>query len=466
MNACEVMKMLIASLLLAASHTVFAQDLPRYIIPVNPCQIVPTLSDAELLERAIPIYYLVNSTTIQDDEPNYQRLIQELEQLQAKGYTPCSPMMLRGSSSPDGAYHYNQAIAAQRAKTLADSLARHMTLPAVVDEHHVAEDYAMLRQLMVHSSYPYSEEVIKVIDSHCGKPADTKNALRALKGGQVWRELLRHYYPKLRATRVVLFMQVPKQKEEPVAEQPLDKVVAPAEEAAKNEPQEIKEKPQTPISDQALEPLPPYEADHKQAKAVTQTRPMLNLKTNVLYDLALTPNVTLEFLPPGGHITVAAEWMWANWRNDSRHHTWVLQNILLEGRYYLKGNAAYTGHHFDLYAHAGKYDVQFGRTHGYQSLDFGKTWGAGIGWGYARRIGSTHWKWEVSAAVGYLHSPYDSYHAAEEWAQPGKWYYDYHGDPALFRAQSKRFNYFGPTRLGFSISYDIPWLGWKRPTDK
>lgn len=247
-------------------------------------------------------------------------------------------------------------------------------------------------------------------------------------------------------------MQTPEKKEVAVVEeQPT------SEETSVVETAEVEEVIESPTSH--IIPISPI-------SPISPPQPILNLKTNALYNIALTPNLTLEFLPKNGHITLAAEWMWANWRNDNRNKTWVLQNILLEGRYYLKGNAAYTGHHFDIYANAGKYDVQFDGTHGYQSLDFGKTWGAGIGWGYVKRIGTSNWKWEVNAAIGYLQSPYDSYHAAESWAQPDKWYYDYHGDPTLFRALGKKLNYFGLTRLGFSISYDIPWFGWKKPIDK
>lgn len=189
MKMRKILRTLVASSLLTASLTVFAQDLPRYIIPVNPNQAVPTLSNAELRECALPIFYQVNHTAIQNDEPNYQRLIRELERLQAEGYTLCRLVVVSGSASPDGTYKNNAKVAARRAKALADSLGHHITLPTDIDLRNVAEDYDALRQLVLASDYMYREDVSKVIGDNHGKPITTKNALRALKSGRVWRDL-------------------------------------------------------------------------------------------------------------------------------------------------------------------------------------------------------------------------------------------------------------------------------------
>ena len=79
-----------------------------------------------------------------------------------------------------------------------------------------------------------------------------------------------------------------------------------------------------------------------------------------------------------------------------------------------------------------------------------------------RRIGQSRWKWEANLAVGLLHTRYERYHAAEDWAEPDRFYYNWHDAPELFVKLRNKFNYIGVTRLGFSLSYDLPWLEWKQ----
>ena len=46
-------------------------------------------------------------------------------------------------------------------------------------------------------------------------------------------------------------------------------------------------------------------------------------------------------------------------------------------------------------------------------------------------------------------------------AEPDRFYYNWHDAPELFVKLRNKFNYRGLTRLGFSLSYDLPWLEWK-----
>lgn len=193
--------------------------------------------------------------------------------------------------------------------------------------------------------------------------------------------------------------------------------------------------------------------------------PILNVKTNLLYDVAFiipqygwasTPNISVEYLPNKGHITPVVELDWASWRNDNHNKTWIIHNVVLEGRYYFQNAPSFMGHYVSVYGNIGNYDIQFSKTKGWLSNKWNKNYGAGIGWGYVKRFSSSsRWKWEVNAAVGYLHSRYDGYHAAETWADPGKYYFNWHNNANEYRRYSKHINYFGVTRLGVSISYDL-----------
>lgn len=397
--------------------------------------------------------------------------------LKGRGYALCRLLVIRGSASPDGNYRSNELLAHRRARTLEDSLSLYISVAdSLVEERYMAEDYAGLRRLMTASDAPYREAVVRAIDNN-HTPASTKAALRRMEGGQVWKPLLRDYYPRLRAVRVILFVSSPKRE----GKKPANAVetgeaaateISEAQKPVITEPSGVEEAvADTAVATSGTIMEQQNRADILPKKEKTPRQPMLNVKTNLLYDLALivpqygwapTPNVSLEFLPRSGHITAVAEWMGSGWRSDKRLKTYILKNLLLEGRYYLKGGAAYTGHYFAAYGNLGEFDIQFSASKAWINDRFGKTWGCGIGWGYVRRIGQSPWKWEVNAALGYLHTPYDSYHPAEEWAVPGNFYYNWHDDPTKFEKRRSTFNYFGLTRIGFSISYDLPWPGWKK----
>ncbi len=277
----------------------------------------------------------------------------------------------------------------QRAQTITDSLRHYITIPdSAVQEQFVTEDYYGLRQLMLASDAPYSKAVIDIINQ--GKSdAEIKAALKRLQGGRVWQQLLKNYFPQLRAVRVLLVV-TPKQQPKPDVATPVVPDI-PTEVLADTiaEPKDVVEVPviQEPVAIQE-EPKAEYQ-------------PMFNIKTNLLYDLALyvpqygwapTPNVSLEFLPRGGHVTALAEWTGTGWRSDRKNKTWILRNILLEGRYYIKGGAQFTGHYVEAYAHTGEFDIQFSPSKAWINDSFGKSWGGGIGWGYVRRIKQSPFK--------------------------------------------------------------------------
>lgn len=209
-----------------------------------------------------------------------------------------------------------------------------------------------------------------------------------------------------------------------------------------------------------------------QAKVMADScQSSLNVKTNILYDFALfipqygyapTPNISLEYLPKAGHITPVVELTWAPWRNNRRSKAWIIHNLLLEGRYYVKGSEfehrfnRFIGHYFSVYANMGAYDIQFDENKAWLSDKWNKNYGFGMGWGYVKRFReASRWKWEVNASLGYLHSSYDGYHKGESWADQDKTYFDWHENPADYRRYQNHLNYWGLTRVGFSISYDL-----------
>ena len=64
---------------------------------------------------------------------------------------------------------------------------------------------------------------------------------------------------------------------------------------------------------------------------------------------------------------------------------------------------------------------------------------------------------EFGALLGFFVSKYDPfvYGCPVENVKDGLYYYDYIGDADLFKKRQYRFTWFGPTRVGVTITYDL-----------
>lgn len=406
-----------------------------------------TVTDSQMLNNALPIYFKVNRSDIESGDENFDKLKRKLQSL--GGNFTCRLIIIRSSSSPEGSYANNVALSHRRARAIVDSLRQYITiLDGVIEERYISEDYEGLRHILSDSDAPYRYQVIRIIDEYRGNDSEIKNRLKKLDSGIIWQQILKDYYPLLRASRVLLFIS------------PQHLLI---DDTQKVEARKI----------DIGHAMPHYEAIGIAPAPTNEKptyRPILNIKTNLLYDLAAcipqygwapTPNVSVEFMPRSGHLTAVAEYMHSGWRSDSRLKTWIIRDLLFEMRYYLNGDAAFTGHYFAIYANTAKYDIQLSAQKAWISKRYRDTWGAGLGWGYVKRFGKSPWKWEVNIAAGFLDTDYDRYHPAEEWAEPDRFYYNWHDSPELFVKLRNKFNYIGITRLGFSLSYDLPWLEWK-----
>jgi hypothetical protein len=136
-------------------------------------------------------------------------------------------------------------------------------------------------------------------------------------------------------------------------------------------------------------------------------RPLFASKTNLLYDLALTPNLAFE-VPLGLRWSVSGEFLNGWWLNHSDTFCWELASLGLEGRYWFGDRAnrrVLTGWFVGAFASSGSYDFQLRRDYGYQ----GKYIAAGLSAGYAFQFGSSPWSMEFSAGAGFLSSRYTPY---------------------------------------------------------
>ena len=162
-----------------------------------------------------------------------------------------------------------------------------------------------------------------------------------------------------------------------------------------------------------------------------QSPSALNLRTNLLHDLLLTPNLGIEW-PLDSCWTLLNCGSFAWWSDNSRHRYWRVAIGEMELRRYFgrKGN-----HHFGLYAAVYRYDFEFGAT-GYQAH---LNYGAGLNYGYFirlnRRLGL-----DLSLGLGYLGGIFKQY-------EPNR--------DAYYWTERKRLTYFGPTRLESTLVWRL-----------
>lgn len=424
---------------------------------------VKALPDTVILDKAGAVIFKVNRFDVFTNDTLLSLLEREVIPLINRDSLKLKRMIVRGAASPEGPFRNNRMLGRERTRKLYEFMRERLAYPideSVLATESVSEDYALLLAMMRRAGDPDVDRIQKMVNYHIPRYEYTrlKNRLMALDGGRLWKRLLREYFPQLRAARVVLFFE--------------------------NEPEPTKPiEPIQPRTDETNEPYTPIEpAEPIQPILVKQPRrELLSVKTNVLLDFAYVPgydrwcpipNIAVEFYPLHGHFTVGASFDCPWWQHYWDHKFFQIRNYQVEGRYYLRSGdilknypgegAAFRGLYFSAYAHLGLFGICFDENRGWE----GEGIGGGIGIGYVQQLDKKgHWRLEFSAQAGYLRCGYDPYQY-ENPVNPAfrdhLYYYKWTSKPSLFKERQYRFNWFGPTRIGITISYDILYRRWKK----
>ena len=157
------------------------------------------------------------------------------------------------------------------------------------------------------------------------------------------------------------------------------------------------------------------------------------LKTNMLYDALLVPNIGIEYAF-NQQWSVTANWMYAWWSNNDKHRYWRIYGGELGVRRYLGNKTAtrtFTGHHLGLYGQILTYDFELGGT-GYKSKF---SYGGGVEYGYsipiARRLNL-----DFTVGLGYFGGKYEEYEPTD--------------DCYVWQKTTHR-HWFGPTKAEISL---------------
>ena len=174
--------------------------------------------------------------------------------------------------------------------------------------------------------------------------------------------------------------------------------------------------------------------------AVEDKPTTVQLRTNALYWLALSPNVGVELQTDMG-LAFLADYVGAWWNGSKSHRYWSNYAFHLEGRYYLgarKQTTPYKGHHVGVYGYLATYDFEFGNK-GYQCPDLSKTFSIGASYGWSMPV-SKRLSFDFTVGIGYLQSKYTEYVPSETW----------------YKATAHRkLKWFGPTKLEATLVWNI-----------
>lgn len=341
--------------------------------------------------------------------------------------TTCRMQSIRivSGSSPEGSSTVNNRLSENRAAQIRLFLQQRLRLdntPYEVVSQGV--DWLGLTAQVEASDMPYRTEVLNIL-RHTPEQTirngmnidERKLQLKALQGGRPWQYMMERFFPELRNSevRIVCAMR-------PVPE-PVVAVVAVPEPV--EEPQVV-----------SVEEPPVVTAP--QPVVVPERKPFyMALKTNLLYDAVLIPNIGIEFYTGRGW-SVGGNWMYAWWKNNRRHDFWRTYGGEIDIRKYFGRRAAQkplTGHHLGIYGQMLTYDFELGST-GYLSK---LSYGVGIEYGYALPIGR-RLNLDFGIGIGYLGGEYKEYEPI---------------DTHYVWKRTKQRHWFGPTKAEISLVWLI-----------
>lgn len=154
-----------------------------------------------------------------------------------------------------------------------------------------------------------------------------------------------------------------------------------------------------------------------------EKKPVIAIKTNILFDAALIPNIEIE-IPIGKRWSVNTEYMFPWWLSKDNSKAMQMLSGGLEGRLWL-GNRnrrnILCGHFLGLYAGGGMYDLR-NNSKGYQGEFY---IASGISYGYGLGLGRS-FNLEFSLGIGYMVTHYRHYYCKEDnsilaWQNDGKY---------------------------------------------
>lgn len=344
---------------------------------------------------------------------------------------------ITSGASPEGDTRFNQRLSEDRTLTARSLLAEYSGIDTtIITSRSIGIDWEGLKSRLSGSEAPCAEEAIDIVTTtpewiiDGGKVVDSrKRQLRSLCGGLSWQSMERDIFPKLRVSEIIIIYEKPQRLSVADTKEFAQEMSAPL--------------PARPLDISDFYNVAPYSS----VKSLSPChRPIMALRSNLLYDAALVPNIGVEF-NLGRGFTAGADFYYAWWSKSDMSRIWRWQGGEIFARKYFGRRAAVMqGWFAGLYGQMLRYDVLLG-SKGYlsggsrTSFFNHPTIGAGLQGGYTLGLNSSL-ALDFTLGVGYLTGRYQTYSHSE-------------GLNVWKSTLTRR--YFGPTKAEISLV----WYLWK-----
>ena len=372
--------------------------------------------------------YSLLELSYRDNAANMKALTQGIQTIKGNPCVQLQHIRILSAASPEGNSALNKRVAKRRGERLRDYLKETLVLPdSIFTVSSAGEDWQGLASLIAKEKTPWRNKALQIIRhtpewvTRNGKVVDgRKRQLQNLDGGKAWKYMLDNHFYTLRTGAVVVC------EVKTLAAESTPSAAEASLEQARSEQARLES-----ASQQSAPQAPPGAS-------------YFALKSNLLYDALLVPNLSLE-ASIGSGWTLGAGGMFAWWSKDAKHRYWRIYGGDLEIRKYfgtLSKSKPLQGHHLGIYGDFLTYDFEFGAK-GYQSK---ATYAAGIKYGYSHPI-ANRLNLDFALGIGYLHSNYKTYVPR---------------DGCYVYQETKKRKWLGPTQAEISLV----WLLGKGNTNK
>ena len=388
--------------------------------------------------------YSLLELSYRDNAANMKALTQGIQTIKGNPCVQLQHIRILSAASPEGNSALNKRVAKRRGERLRNYLKETLVLPdSIFTVSSAGEDWQGLAALIAKEKTPWRNKALQIIRhtpewvTRNGKVVDgRKRQLQNLDGGKAWKYMLDNHFYTLRTGAVVVC------EVKTLAAESTPSAAEARSEQARPESASQQSASQSPSS-------PPFPAIPSQVhpSSESQAPPAASyfaLKSNLLYDALLVPNLSLE-ASIGSGWTLGAGGMLAWWSKDAKHRYWRIYGGDLEIRKYfgtLAKSKPLQGHHLGIFGDFLTYDFEFGAK-GYQSK---ATYAAGIKYGYSHPI-ANRLNLDFALGIGYLHSNYKTYVPK---------------DGCYVYQETKKLKWLGPTQAEISLV----WLLGKGNTNK
>lgn len=171
---------------------------------------VSTSKVASAITESVVLYfdYPIGKDDIHPDLKNNRYEIDKIDRLiaplQRTHFASVKSIRICGYCSPDGNYGDNERLAEARSRFFSIYLRSMYGIPrGLIEVSSVAEDWEGLVDLLMRDNPPYRDAALRVI-SRYGIFNGREKYLMELQGGSPYKDMLRHFFPKLRRIEVIV----------------------------------------------------------------------------------------------------------------------------------------------------------------------------------------------------------------------------------------------------------------------